>query len=336
MLTFRRYALTTIALVCLLCTRGRAQSEIRWTVNINTDQLTQTDRAITQALEKDLRSFLESMTYTDERFAEEERIEATIFLTMEEVTERSSKGDGGAVVVPNQFSGTLAIQSLRPIYGTGEMTPLLNTQDQNISFSYQQGEGVQYSQQSYISDLGTIMAFYGYMIVGFDFDTFSPLGGQPYFEMARELYNRLPTNVQGRKGWVGSGNTKNRFMLMENVTEPRMLPLRRAYYTYHRLGLDMMTTDVVAARTNVTLAIEDAQKANANYPNTLYAQVFVDAKRDEIIEIYKGASGVEQNTVIQAMSRLDPSQQTKYRAIRFRGPARRSPTRAPVSRRPRS
>lgn len=311
-------------LVLFLCTSGRAQSEIRWTVNLNTDQIRQTDKRIFQALEKDLLQFLDGQTWTNDRFEEDERIEATLFLTISEKFQQSSKGDGAEVPIPNEYSATLAVQSLRPIYGTSEQTPVLNTQDKNVDFTYRQGEGVQYSEQSYLSDLGTILAFYSYMILGFDYDTFSPLGGQPYFDQAQELYNRLPTAIVNRRGWGTNAKSRNRYALLENVTSGRMLPLRRGYYAYHRLGLDQMHEDVSAGRSNVTLALEDVQKANQAYPSTMYVQAFVDAKRDEIVEIYKGATAVEQNTVISAMSRVDPSQSQTYRAIRLRGGTTRS------------
>lgn len=308
----------------LLGTCVRAQSEIRWTVNLNTDQILQTDKRIFQSLEKDLVTFLNGQTWTSDRFTEDERIEATVFLTVSEKFQQSSKGDGADVPVPNQYGATLAIQSLRPVYGTAEQTPVLNTQDKNVNFAYRQGEGIQYSEQSYISDLGMVMAFYSYMILGFDYDTFSPLGGDTYFDKAQDLYNRLPTEIQTTPGWKTDARAKNRYALLENVTSPRMIPLRRGYYTYHRLGLDQMTTNLTAGRGNITLAIEDAQKANQAYPSTQYVQVFVDAKRDEIVEIYKGSTAIEQNTVISAMSRVDPSQASTYRAIRLRGGAGRT------------
>ena len=309
--------------VLFLGTCVRAQSEIRWTLNMNTDQIRQTDKRIFQALEKDLVQFLNGQTWTDDRFSEDERIEATLFLTIAEKFEKSAKGDGVEVPIPNQYSATIAIQSLRPVYGTAEQTPVLNIQDKFVDFSYRQGEGVQYSEQSYLSDLGSILAFYSYMILGFDYDTFSQLGGQEYFDQAQELYNRLPTEVADTRGWKADARGRNRYALLENVTSGRMLPLRRGYYTYHRLGLDRMAEDVAAARSSVTLAIEDAQKANQAYPGTQYVQTFVDAKRDEIVEIYKGATAVEQNTVISAMSRVDPSKSATYRGIRFRGATRR-------------
>ncbi|NJC26268.1 type IX secretion system protein PorD [Neolewinella antarctica] len=314
-------SLLPLLLLVSLCTSVRAQSEIRWTVNLNTEQITQTDKSQLQALEKDLVTFLNGQTWTGDRFEEEERIEATVFLTIRERMEQSTKGDGASIPTPNQFTGTMAIQSLRPIYGVGDQTPVFNTQDENIDFSYRQGEGIQYSEQSYLSDLGTIMAFYSYIIIGLDYDTFSPLGGTPHFNKARELYNRLPPGLQNTNGWKTTARSRNRFFLMDNILDPRMLPMRRAYYNYHRLGLDMMTTDQISARNNITIAVEDAQKANAANPNSVFAQAFVDAKREEIIEIYKGATGVEQNTVITAMSRIDPAKSGDYRSIRFKGPA---------------
>jgi hypothetical protein len=317
----------------ILCTCVRAQSEIRWTINLNTDQIVQTDKRVFQSLEKDLQQFLNGQQWTNDKFDEDERIEATMFLTISEQFQKSSKGDGASVAIPNEYKGTLAIQSLRPVFGTGQQTPVLNTLDKFVNFTYRQGEGVQYSEQSYISDLGQTLGFYCYLIIGFDYDTFSPLGGQAYFDQAQELYNRLPTEVTNTPGWKSGNKSRNRYWLMENILNPRMLPLRRGYYTYHRLGLDMMTQDVASARSSITLAIQDAQKANQSYPATVFVQAFVDAKRDEVIEIYKGSTGVEQNTVISVMSRIDPSKSAEYRGIRFRGGSNpRSNSRAPVSR----
>lgn len=323
-------------LVCtfliLLGTCGYAQSEIDWTVKINTDQITQTDKRIFNELESQIVRFLDGIFWTKDRFLPEERVEATIFLTISEVFEESNKGGGASVVVPDVYKATVAVQSSRPIYGTTEKTPVFNFQDRFVQFQYQRGEGIQYSEQTYTGDLANILAFYSYMILGFDYDTFSPRGGEELFKKAQDLYNRLPTEIQNTQGWRSGNKSRNRYWLLENVLEGRMLVLRRAYYTYHRLGLDMMTTDVAAARANITLAIEDAVKANQAYPNTMYAQAFVDAKREEIVEIYKGATGPEQNTVISAMSRLDPSKASTYRNIRFTGGRRPSVSRAPVRR----
>ena len=289
-----------------------AQSEINWTVNLNTQQITQADKRIFQTLEKDLVIFLNGQVWTEDRFAPEERIDATLFLTLVETADDQDETS----IAPDQYGGTLALQTSRPIYGTGEVTPLINYQDRRIDFSYEQFEAIQFSEQAYTSELAALMAYYAYLVLGFDYDTFSPLGGQPYYEAAQEIYNRLPAAVANSSGWTATGKTNNRYLLLENLLSPRMLPMRRALYNYHRLGLDLMATDPVAARNNITLAIEDMQAANQAYPNSALVQSFVDAKREEIIEIYQGATGAEQNTIIQMMSRIDPSQSNRYREVR--------------------
>lgn len=325
--------LLSLCFSILLCTGVRAQGEIEWTVNLNTDQILQTDKRIFNDLEKDLVNFLNNQVWTDDKFEVDERIEAVLFLTVQEVDQPSTENADVRVIVPDQYKATMAIQSLRPIYNTGEKTPVLNTLDKAINFQYRQGEGIQYSARNYLSDLGTIMAYYSYIILGLDYDTFSPLGGEPHFQKALDLYNNLPTSISNtiNSGWISTGKKRNRYYLLENITSPRMLPLRRAYYNYHRTGLDLMSEDVVAGRNNITLALEDLQKANQAYPQSMYAQAFIDAKREEVIEIYKGATGVEQNAVISIMTRVDPSQSGKYRGIRYKGSPSRN-NRASTSR----
>ncbi|WP_116127386.1 DUF4835 family protein [Lewinella sp. IMCC34183] len=300
---------------CLLT----AQSEINWTVNLNTQQITQTDKRVFETLEKDLVNFLNGRTWTDDRFTEDERIDATLFLTLAEVTRETG---GGEELIPNRYSGTLAIQSARPIYGIGEVTPVLNYQDKRLEFNYEQFEAIQLSEQSFTSELASILGFYAYLVLGMDYDTFSPLGGQPYFEEAQQIYNRLPNGLANSGGWTAAGKANNRYFLLENLLSPRMIPMRRAAYTYHRLGLDQMLVDPAAARANITLAIEDVQSANQTYPNSALVQSFVDAKREEIIAIYQGATGPEKNAVIQMMSRIDPSKAGAYRAISAGGGGR--------------
>jgi hypothetical protein len=313
-----RTLITCLPLFPLLLT---AQSEINWTININTQQITQADKRIFATLEKDLAVFLNGRTWTDDRFEPDERIDATLFLTLTEKTKQSSAD--GEEVIPDQYSGTLAIQTSRPVYGTGEITPVLNYQDKRLEFGYEQYEAIQISEQSFTSELASIMGFYAYLVLGLDYDTFAPLGGQDYYEQAQAIYNLLPGNLTNSSGWTAVGKVNNRYFLLENLLSGRMLPVRRSLYNYHRLGLDMMLADPATARKNILLAIEDLQAANQAYPNSALIQTLVDAKREEIIEIFKGASGPEQNAVISMMSRIDPSQSGRYREIRSTSTASR-------------
>ena len=322
----KQFLLFIFALALVLPLAG--QGAIRWTVTVNTQQITQSDRSLLGTLEQDLTLFLNTTPWTEDVFREDERIEASMILILQEIERETA---AGTEIVPGQYTGTLSLQTSRPIYGTGEITPIINFQDEKLQFSYQQYEAIQYSETAFATELASVMAFYANLVLGFDYDTFSPLGGLKFFRKAQEIYNQLPSAVANQSGWVAN-RSRNRFFLLENVLEPRMLPLRRAYYNYHRTGLDLMTTDPLQARNNITLAIEDAQLANQNYPGTVYMQNFVDAKREEIIEIYKGATGPEQNAVIQAMSRIDPSQSGEYRSIRYTSPSRSRSRAVPTSR----
>ena len=277
------------------------------TLSINTQQITSIDPKIFETLERDLILFLTSHPWTTDRFESEEQIRCNFVLTVKE---------GGS---PNNFEAELAIQSTRPVYGTGEQTRVFNYLDKQFDFYYEQFQAVQLSESSFTGNIGSVFGYYAYMILGYDYDTFSPLGGQRYFEEAQEIINRLPSDLAtGDPGWW-TRQSRNRFWLLENILSPRSLPLRRAQYTYHREGLDLMHQSINQGRANCLLAIEDVQQTNQAYPGTVFVQTFIDAKRDEIIEMFKGATPSEQQTVIQTLSRIDPSNSGRYRGIRSRG-----------------
>ncbi|MEM8584809.1 MAG: DUF4835 family protein [Bacteroidota bacterium] len=294
-------------------------------LSLNTQQVTTVDPKIFETLEQDLRLMLSSYDWTNDRFEQEERIRCNFVMTILE-------GD-----TPNNFTADLAVQATRPVYGTGEQTLVFNYLDKKFSFYYEQFQAVQLSENTFTGNLPAVFGFYAYLILGYDYDTFEMMGGQPYFEKAQEIINRLPTNLAtDDPGWW-TRQSRNRYWLLENILSPRSLPLRRAQYTYHREGLDLMHRNIPEGRANCLLAIEDVQQTNQAYPGTVYVQTFIDAKRDEIIEMFKGAPPAEQQNVIQTLTRVDPSNSGQYRSIRSRGSAggnrgRTTSGRAPVSR----
>lgn len=284
----------------------QAQSEINFNVRFNTQQIQTADPAIFETLERDIVTFLNGQAWTKDAFTTEERINCNLIFTLKETES------------PNNYELDLAIQSSRPVFGSGGETALFNYLDNKIGFYYEQFQAVQLSENSFTGNLPAVLGFYAYLILGFDYDSFSPLGGQVYFEKAQEIFNRLPSNLSSDdSGWRPAG-TRNRYWLLENILSPRMLPLRRANYNYHLRGLDMMHKNPDLARIAMMEALEDVQLANQAYPNAPIIQVFNDAKREEIIEIFKAGTLPEQNTVIQIFSRVDPANAGKYRAIRNR------------------
>ncbi|PHI19034.1 hypothetical protein CEQ90_14765 [Lewinellaceae bacterium SD302] len=301
-----RHCLLLLSAILISATSLFGQSEIDFNLRVNIQQIQTVDPKILETLEKDLVQFLQGRAWTEDRFLPEERINCNIVMTLVE-------GES-----PNSFSADIAVQSSRPVYNSGVETAVFNTLDSKVDFFYEQFQAIQLSENSFTGNLASVLGYYVYLVLGFDYDTFSPLGGQRYFEMAQEIINRLPSDVADNSGWKATP-TRNRFWLLENILSPRVLPLRRALYTYHREGLDRMYEDPNLARANISLALDDVRTTNQNYPNSQIVQAFVDAKREEIIEIFKGATPAEQNAVIQVMSQIDRANAGKYRDIRSRG-----------------
>ncbi|MGB3547239.1 MAG: DUF4835 family protein [Saprospiraceae bacterium] len=273
-------------------------------VKTNTQKIQTLDPEIFETMANSVRDFIAGTVWTEDAFETEEKIDLDLFLTVQE------EGDD------NTYTVELTIQTTRPIYGSDQKTTVFNFQDPRFSFSYQQFEPIQMSETGYAGNISSVIGFYCYMALGLDYDTFSPLGGQPYYEKAQDLYNRLPTNLQnGDNGWK-QATRRNRYWMMENMLSPRMIPLRRALYTYHRKGLDLMTSDVNAGLQAIELAVQDVRQSNASYPNSVAVQMFLAAKHDEVISIFKGAGPTEQQNVRAAMTEIDPARASDYRAIR--------------------
>lgn len=298
-----RYA-GSCCLLFLLVSSGLYAQDLNANVKVNITRIQNADPRVFETLEGTIRDFLNNQKWTENNFEPEERIECNFTLTIqEEVNETTFKAD-------------LAVQSSRPIYGTDQLTPVFNHLD-NIEFTYEQFQPLQFSRNRFEDNLSSVLSFYVYIILGLDYDTFSPNGGEPHFQIAQDIINSIPPGARAAyPGWeAGSGN-RNRFWLMENMLSPRMRPLRRALYTYHREGLDLMHDDVATGRAGVVLAIEDSLAADEAYPNSMAIQLFINAKGLEVVEILKGGTQTEQASVIQMMTRMDPSNAQRYRRIR--------------------
>jgi hypothetical protein len=302
----RKYVLTLSAAL-LLASAAVAQGEINATVRINTPQLQRTDRKVFDQLEIALRDWLNTTKWTNDAFLPEERIKCTFIITV------SSEGDN------NNFQANMAVQAVRPVFGSSYESTLLANLDENVSFTYEQNQPIEFLQDnSENSNLTATLAFYVYVILGLDYDSFSQYGGDAYFQQAQQLVI-LVQNSQTNKsaGWRPTSGDKNRsrYWLSENLTSPRIRPLRAAMYTYHRLGLDAFSKNHDEARTNVLAALEDVDKAGVAYLNAMVIQLFAQSKRDEIIEMMKNATVPQRQRVFQVMSKIDPANTQRYREM---------------------
>lgn len=278
--------------------------ELNFNVKINTQKLQNVDPKVFETLEQTVREFLNSQKWTDDVFETEERITCNLVLTIQEEQSASA------------FKADLAIQASRPIFNSSMETPIFNHLDREVEFEYNQFDPLIYSKNSYNGNLSSVLAYYAYIILGTSYDTFSPLGGQEYFQLAEEASNNVPRNPSPPKGWSSTESNKNRYWLVENLLSPRVKAYRLAMYRYHLQGLDIIADNITEGRANIATAFEDLDKVNQSYPNCMILQIFNATKSSEVIEIFKPAPLAEQNKVVRTMTRIDPSNAAKYRKIK--------------------
>jgi Domain of unknown function (DUF4835) len=292
-------------LIFLFASNIQAQ-ELIATVKVLTPQLQKTDRKIIDALETSLKDLINTTKWTEDVFEPLERIKCTFTLTI-----KSEVGDNG-------FSGELSVQATRQIYGSGYESPLISHLDKDVEFTYDQFQSIDFAKDNIDNNLSAVIAFYVYTILGLDYDSFSLLGGDQYHGIALQIINTIPPGMSNRfAGWRASDGAKNRnrYWINENMLSPRVKPLRSALYLYHRKGLDMMSTDIEKGKTSILAALEEIDKVNTSYFNSMIVQMFTNAKREEIIEMWKQGARPQRERIFQMMTKLDPANTQRYRDI---------------------
>ena len=191
---------------------------------------------------------------------------------------------------------------------------MLNHLDRDLSFAYEQFQPLRFSRNAFNDNLSSVLSFYAYIILGLDYDSFSPFGGEPHFQAALEILNSVPQGAG--PGWASLDSDRNRYWIIENLLSPRVRPLRQALYDYHRQSLDVMHKDALSARAIMTDALESVGQVNQTYPNSMILQMFMNAKSDEIVEIYKNGTQAEKDRMIRTLSRIDAANASKYRVLR--------------------
>lgn len=295
----KRFSLLLAA--CLPCFSAFAQ-DIDFQININTPKLQTADPRVFETLANSIRDFVDNVDWSEDVFEPHERIRCNIQLTIRDE------------MSPTSFTADMAIQAVRPVYGSTYETVLLSHVDKDITFEYQEFQPLIYSRNNFQDNLSSIFSFYMNIIMGMDYDTFSPFGGEPYFQRANDILNTVPpAAAQLYPGWRSLDGRRNRFWMIENILNPKCRIYRSAMYDYHRHGLDVMGDNHVAGRAVITQAVETVSEVNRNYPNSMIILMFANAKGDEIIEIFKKGTSDEKNKVRSIMSRIDAPNASKYR-----------------------
>ena len=281
--------------------------EIKCNVTVNSNQIAQVEKDIFDALQKGIFEFVNNTVWTEDVFAEHEKIEASIFINLTEQVK-----DGNGQVVADQYKGTISVQSRRRVYNTTYDCQLLNYQDNNFTFSYIPFQQFYYSETSSMSNLTAVIAFYCYMMIGLDYDSFSPNGGDKYLGKALNIVN-MSQNLP-EPGWKAS-ETSNRYYMINDYMNPAFKPLRDLMYNYHRFGYDVMSSDLPGGKKVVFDALKSLDKIWSQRPNAFLLQIFFSTKRNEIMDMLKESKATEKVELIPILKKVDPSQSSKYDAL---------------------
>lgn len=292
----------TFTLALALSSALLSAQELQFTVSINAEVVQTTERAIFTEMENAFQSFLNDTEWTSDPFRNNEKIKGNLFLT---ITDQPQIG---------RFTANAQIQVLRPVYGSNYETLLLNFADRDFDFNYTQSQPLRYNESVYTDNITGMLAFYAYVALGLDYDSFSPMGGNPHYEKAQNIVNIAQNS--GATGWGQFQSRRNRYWLIENLfINKQFEPLREVMYTYHRQVMDKFTDDPESARAQVLELLKSLQEVNRVLPNSIGIISFLDAKNEEIVNIFKqGDIGVRRN-VYNELLKLDPSRRSKYQQI---------------------
>lgn len=287
-------------LLVLLSPAIRAQ-EFNCQASVIAPQVAQAQPRVFQSLEVAIKEFFQNRRFTNANFAPAERIEINLLLT---ITQQPA---------PDRFEGTLQVIYSRPVYGTDYNSPVLDLVDNQVVFSFLENTQIEFTPERYMNNLSSILGFYAYFVLGLDGDTFSPLGGTEYYNLAQQVVNNAQN--AGEPGWRSSEDETNRYWLLDNQVQAVFRPFRDLLYTYHREGMDSMSEDVAAARRTIAAAIEKLRPVHQVKPSSYNLQVFFNAKYNELVELFKMGEAQEKSKIFNTLQIIDPGHISQYQSI---------------------
>ena len=295
-----------LVVICwLLATGVISAQEINCTVTINSEQIEGSNKQVYETLKSSIEEYMNQNRWTNMTYAEHEKIECSMLIVVKEVAD-------------NLYKCEMTLQSRRPVYGTTYTTPLLNFKDNNFTFTYQEYDRIEWQQNTFTTNLTAMLAYYCYLIIGHDQDSFQRLGGTPYFQQCEEIVNTCQSasmdNAEHR-GWLAFDSNRNRYALINNLLDEAFKKYRNFYYEYHRMGLDEMSGNVTNGRARIAEGLLVLKEAYRARPATYVINTFLDAKADELVDIFSKGTEKEKRTVYEMLMDIDPTRQNTYERI---------------------
>lgn len=297
--------MTKVKLVLILligfCSLTKSQ-ELNCQITINSSQVQGTvEKQIFDQLQKSIYEFMNNTKWTRDAFAVNEKIDCSMLII---INKKISSED---------YEASIQVQSRRPVYKSSYFTQVFNYQDDNFDFTYQQFSVLDFNLNTFQNNLTSVLAFYAYVIIATDYDSFSSLGGAEYWQKAQQIVNNAQTS--NFKGWRSNDGDRNRYWLIENTLQPVFAGIRNCMYEYCKNGLDIMHESPENGRTKILSALELLKPVYNARPASFNMQLFFNAKADELINIFKTAPPEEKNKAVELLMLVDPANTTKYLKI---------------------
>lgn len=280
---------------------GISAQELKCNVTINASQVQTSDQGIFKEMKNSIEQFMNTRKWTNDAFKTHEKINCNFLIT---ITKMPSIGS---------FEASVQVQSARPVFNTNYPTLLFNFADRDWEFEYIESMQMEYNDNTYMTNLTSMLAMYAYVILGLDYDSFSELGGTPYFQRALNVVQNA--QQAGRPGWQSLGSSRNRYWLVENLNNPQMTDLRKAIYSYHRLGLDTFDKDPEKSRSVILKGLRDIKKLRDINPNAILIISFFDAKGKELANIFSDGNIQVRREAYDIITSIDPSNRQAYEKI---------------------
>ncbi len=277
--------------------------ELNFNVIINSERARTQQKELFDDMRVNFQQFLNGRNWTSDEFIAAEQIKGNLMITINDMPQ------------VGVFNASVQIQVLRPVHGTTYETILFNFLDRNWSFEYLQAQPLDFNRFSFLNNISSLLAYYSYIALGMDYDSFSLKGGEPYFEIANNIVNNAMQSP--RPGWTQStSDRRNRYWLINDIYISSVFaPIREANYLYHRKGLDLLVSDPKEAYENILLAIQKVTEANEAQPNSIFTIAFMDAKGEEISKVLKNAPQEIRTKAVESLLKVDPNNARRYNEL---------------------
>ncbi len=293
-----------LVVLLLCCCASMKSQELQVKVNINSSQVEGTDKSVFENLQQTLEQWMNDKQWTELQFQKDERINVNFNITVQ-------KYDKAA----HRFECSAMIQANRPVYNSAYTTTLYNNKDGDFNFDFVEFDQLNFMEENIDNQLTALMAYYAFLIIGLDLDSFGPMAGTEVLQRCMNLTNNAQD--MGFPGWKAFEDSRNRFAIINDYLDEAMKPFRQMQYDYYRKGLDEMSNNAERGRTNISEALELLKQAHQDKPLSLLPQIWTDYKRDELANIYKGkGTQKEKENVYNILFNLNASQSEAWNKIK--------------------